>query len=246
MTRTPKPSGLDLVTRPPRVEASWWRRWRYEGRTEFREILFTRYAPLAKSLASLHFRRRTMIRVDRDDFNHLAYEGLLQALDRFDPLRGVPFDAFARRRIAGSIADGTANMTEVSAQIRQRHRTEQDRRRSLQRSGSSADAVGELSHLVGTLALGLLLEGTNVIEPADGADTRQSAYESVELRQLVALVRREVERLPTREGQVIRNHYELGLTFAQIAGLLDLSRGRVSQLHHAGLARLRKQIGTFD
>jgi RNA polymerase sigma factor for flagellar operon FliA len=55
----------------------------------------------------------------------------------------------------------------------------------------------------------------------------------------------EIGRLPGSEAVVVRQHYENGLSFAHIAGLLDLSRGRVSQLHRSALDRLRKRIGSF-
>ena len=245
MKRQARPTGLDIIVRPPRVEASWWRRWRFEGQPEFRESLFNRYVPLARAIAAHHFRRRVIKRAERDDFINLAFEGLLQALDRFDPLRGVPFDAYARRRIAGSISDGTADMSEVDAQLRHRRRVEQERLRSL-RSSNQVDAVAALADLVSGLALGLMLEGTSLVEAANGADTRPSAYESLEMRELLALIAREVDRLPEREAQVIRSHYVTGMSFVQIATLLGLSKGRVSQLHHAALARLRRQLGQLD
>ena len=245
MRRQARPTGLDIVVRPPRLEASWWRRWRFEGQAEFREFLFNRYIPLARSIALRHFRRRVIKRAERHDFTNLAFEGLLQALDRFDPLRGVPFDAYARRRIAGCIADGAAGMSEVDAQLRHRRRVEQERLRSL-RASNEEDAVAAMADLVGGLALGLMLEGTSLVESADGADTRPSAYDSLEMRELLALISREIDRLPEREAQVIRNHYVTGLTFAQTAALLGLSKGRISQLHHSALGRLRKQLGQFD
>jgi RNA polymerase sigma factor FliA len=44
---------------------------------------------------------------------------------------------------------------------------------------------------------------------------------------------------------VLRQHYETGLSFAQIAELLGVTRGRISQLHRSAIERLRKRIGTF-
>ena len=44
---------------------------------------------------------------------------------------------------------------------------------------------------------------------------------------------------------MIRQHYDNGLSFARIAEMLELSRGRVSQLHRSALTRLRKRIGGF-
>jgi RNA polymerase sigma factor for flagellar operon FliA len=240
------PCGLDLVVRPPRVEASWWRRWRFEAQLECRESLFRHYTPLARTIALRHFKRRAFGRVDRCDFDHFAYEGLLRALDRFDPLRGVPFDAYARSRIQGSIADGVGSMNEVNTQLSQRRRAEQERLRSLRSEGLEAeDALGALAQLVGGLAVGLMLESSSLMASEDKSDPSPSAYDTLESRQLAAMIAAEVGKLPKAEAEVIAHHYQTGLSFAQVADLLGLSRGRVSQLHHAGLKRLRKRLGMW-
>ena len=113
MTRAARLSGLDLLVRPRRVEASLWRRLRFEGEAECRERLFNLYIRLARSIASHNFRRRATAHFDRSDYEQLAYEGLLQAIDRYDPMRAVPFGAYARRRIEGNVADGIARMSLV-------------------------------------------------------------------------------------------------------------------------------------
>lgn len=242
-------SGLALLVRPCRVEASLWRRFRLEEETECRGVLFDRYVGLARSVAARHYRRRFAHGMERGDFEQFAYQGLLQAIDRFDPLQGVPFGAYARRRIAGSVADGISKMTEVGTQISHRHRVEQERLRSLARARADAseeDAISALSDLALGLALGLMLEGTSLMEPRDGLDTRPTAYETLEWRELQAGLVREVARLPENEAVVIRQHYDNGLSFAQVAELLGLSRGRVSQLHRAALDRLRRKMGAFN
>jgi RNA polymerase sigma factor for flagellar operon FliA len=240
------PTGLDLVVHPTRAEASLWRRLRFEAETECREALFNRYIPLARAIAAAKFHQRRGRAAERSDCEHFAYEGLLQAIDRFDPLLGVPFSAYARRRIVGSIADGIAKMSEVNAQVSHRYRVEQERMRSLAPSGAATgdDPLAALSDLAIGLALGLMLEGTSLMA-ANGADTRPTAYESLEWREMQARLAAELQKLPEKEAVIVRHHYHNGLSLAQIAELLDLSRGRISQLHRSALERLRKRIGSF-
>jgi len=40
----------------------------------------------------------------------------------------------------------------------------------------------------------------------------------------------------------LQEHYIHGVAFEQLASLLDLSKGRVSQLHRAALLLLRKRL----
>ncbi len=235
-------SGMDLLLVPPRVEASLWRRLRFERELRCREQLFARYHGLARSLAIRQLRRRPANCIERGDMEQFAYEGLLHAIDRYDPLRGIPFSAFARRRIAGSIADGASRMNEADAQYSYRRRIEQERTRSLAAQGASRDPLRALADLASELAIGLMLEGTS-LAGTDGADHRPNAYESLAWRELQALLAAEIARLADREAVIVRQHYENGVSFTHIAQLLGLSKGRVSQLHSSALAKLRARIG---
>jgi len=235
--------GLDLLTDPFRAEAALWRRARYEDDPVSRRQLFERYTPLARSVVARH--RRWRWRQEGGDLEGFAFEGLLQALDRFDPLRGVPFGAYARRRMSGAIVDGMARMSDLEAQIGHRRRLQQERLRLLSGTETAADPVTALADLVTDLAIGLMLEGTGLIEPEDGADTRPDPYEGLVWRETRRALAAEVARLPENEGAVVRQHYQLGMAFVQIAGLLQLSRGRVAQLHRAALDRLSKRLRQF-
>jgi len=235
-----EPSGLDLVTDPVRAEASLWRRFRFEDDLGARERLFNRYFVLARAIGARLFRRRRASHAERGDFDQYACEGLLQAIDRYDPLRGVPFGAFASRRITGNIADGIATMSEVGAQLSFRHRVERERLRSLLRD--EPDALAALSELAVGLALGLMLDGTGLIADDEAPDRRPTAYDSLAWQETQALLVREVSKLPENEGVVIRQHYDHGLPFAQVAQLLGLTAGRISQLHRSALDRLRKRM----
>ena len=172
-----------------------------------------------------------------------AYEGLLAAIDRFDPLRGIPFPAFARRRILGSIFDGASKMNEIDAQYSYRRRLEAERSRSLTAATEKGDdPLHELAALASGLALGLILAETNLVASEDGRDHRPGAYETLAWRELQARLALDVARLPEREAVIIRQHYENGVSFTRIAELLGLSKGRVSQLHAGALATLRKRL----
>ncbi|MBX9813388.1 MAG: sigma-70 family RNA polymerase sigma factor [Sphingomonas sp.] len=235
------PSGMELVQVPPRVEAALWRRFRFEAEQACRATIFDRYRPLARQLARRQLRTRPSTGLEVADLEQFAYAGLLQAIDRFDPLRGTPFRSYAQPRIIGSIADGAARMSERDAHYGYRRRVASERARSLGMSGESA--VDALTELATSLAIGLMLEDTGLIEREDGACHRPSAYDSLAWRELQALLEREIEQLGEREAFIVRQHYLHGVSFAQIAELLDLSRGRVSQLHAAALKSLARRLG---
>jgi RNA polymerase sigma factor FliA len=234
--------GLDLVVRPERAEALLWARLRFERRQEAREPLFNRYAGFARSIA---VRLRPWGQPgNREDAEQWAYSGLLEAIDSFDPLRGSPFQAFARPRISGSVRDGLARLGEFEAQWTSRRRQERDRLRSLKERGPEdpEDPVQALGAIVSCLAIGLMLEGTRLMGGDESPDPAPSAYDSLAWREAQARLELEVARLSESEAAVIRQHYANGLAFAQVARLMGLSRGRISQLHSAALGKLRKRL----
>ena len=234
--------GLRIITRPERVEALLWATLRFDNRLDARELLFHLYRPYARSVAARHWRSSADCSLTADA-EQWAYEGLLQAIDSFDPLRGAPFRGFARRRILGSIRDGFSRNSELDAQHSTRRRLERERLQSLKEQAEQGkDAIERIAEIAVGLAVGLMLSETRLIAGDDDPDPGANAYDTLAWRQTQQLLARAVEFLPEREAMVIVNHYEHGLSFAQIADLIGVSRGRVSQLHHSALGKLRKKI----
>ena len=240
------PRGLALLVRPDREEASLWRRFAATQEGRLRESLFGRYQRFARSLARRHARRRDFAEETGRDLEQFAYHGLLEAIDRFDPQRGVSFLSFAAARIAGSIVDGLGRLDEHGAQLRFRQRIERERIASLEVGGEDArSAIEELANLATELALGLMLDAEERESSSGLAGQPYNGFDSLAWRETRALLAERVDDLPEPERTVIRQHYQNDLLFAQIAVMLGVSKGRVSQLHKAALARLRKSMRTL-
>lgn len=210
-----------------------------------REALFTTHLAFARRVARRHWMRGPESRLEFDDLCQLASAGLLEALDHYDPDKGAPFRGYAARRISGSILDGIAKTSEVRQQISSRNRMRRERAKSLATEGhglSSADALQALIDAAVGLALGFMLEGSGLYAGEGEPDARPNAYESLAWKEAVGRVLSELATLPPREQTIIRRHYLDGLDFEQIAALLALSKGRVSQLHRSALSLLRKRL----
>ena len=130
-----------LAEAPPPDEAALWQAVRSKASPPARERLFSLYSDFAGRIARRHFMDRRTGDIQQDDLRQLAYAGLLEAIDRFDPDRGIPFRGYAARRISGSILDGLAKMSEVREQISFRNRARAERVRSLSLSAADADAL---------------------------------------------------------------------------------------------------------
>lgn len=233
-------AGLRLLERPAQVEAALWRRFRYEQEEGCRTSLFERYTSLARSIARHELRRRPPHGLDRSDFEQLAFSGLLEAIDRFDPMRGAPFEAYARHRIKGAIADGAARSSEGAAQFNARKRAERDRLTSLMPGEQSENPIAALADLASALAIGLIADHARVSSAANGAALEP--YETLAWRETELRVLAEIEKLGDRERIVMQQHYLNDVPFTEIAKLLRLSKGRIAQIHRAAIERVRVRV----
>lgn len=231
--------------RPDEEEALLWSALR-AGSADARETLFQRNLSYARALARREYRGRRGADIDPDDLFQLACTGLLEAMDRFDPALGVPFKGFASRRIRGAMIDGIAKMNEVREQLSHRGRVKRERLRSLASGRAddldSGEAMEALVDMAVGLALGFMLEGTGLHQGQDEPSTLVTAYDSLAWKEMVDRLAAELARLPERDRLIIRLHYMEDVAFDRIATLLNLSKGRISQLHKAALLLLRKRV----
>ena len=236
--------GLALLVDEERAEAPLWRHQVETGSIDARITLFRHYQGFARRLAAYHARRLAGLGLDRGDFEQLAAEALLQAIDGFDPAQTTPFEAFARLRIRGHIRSNLNKASEASAHYGYRRRVERDRLRSLreQDGGAALQSVDSLAAIAAHIAIGLILEDQADDDLDLVPSTDPSAYDRLAWNQLCSELDRRCNMLPEREAFIIDQHYRHGLEFQHIAQLMELSKGRVSQLHARGLERLRKHM----
>lgn len=208
-------------------------------------------------VAARTYTLRTHDDIEFDEYLQFAVVGMMEALNRFDPGRGARFATYAERRIQGSILDGIARLTEKNEQIAARREIQQARLHSL---GANANGQDDLSAIVRArhshpdelfrrlaeigigVALGVLLDGTGMIERDPAAATDTGYYRHAELRQLQQHVRELVRRLSPQEQSVIEHHYLQDRDFDEIASMLGVGRSRVSQIHRQALGRLRDEL----
>ena len=223
--------------------------WQAREAGSAREALFARYLPIARRLAWRFLRDTPQEALEFAELLQLAGVGLLEAIDGYKPELGVPFRYYCTRRIRGAIIEGIARLTEVNQQISTRRRIERERLRSLRAEGIEPQSLDEKLALIGDiaaeLAIGLMLEETAMFVREDEPDPARDAYETLAWRQGVQHLLSALDGLPPRDAQVIRYHYLEGVPFDQIARLMALSKGRISQIHKAAVGLLRKRLSAM-
>lgn len=225
-------------------ERALWMRFVKHRETEIRNQLIERYLPLCRVIAATLFARRGGAEVEFADYMQIATIGMIEAVDRFDPARDTQFATFATPRIRGSVLNSLTDLSEKYAQYSLRKRLEKERLESLQaarpREGGKT-LFTELADVAIGLTLSYLLEGSGMILSSQSEGSyRAEFYQGIAHRQLCETIQRLVDALPDSERRVVRYHYYQGLSFTEIAELLSLTKGRISQIHRQALQLLRE------
>jgi RNA polymerase sigma factor FliA len=226
-------------------ERALWRRLREEGDTSAREIILMHYLPFAKILAAKVYSRRRHDEFEFGEYVQFGTVGLLESVSRFDPERGVKFKTFAGRRIIGSILNGLEHLSEKQEQISFRHRLHSQRLESIrgkQPDGSNSEELfGYLAQVAIGLALGYILEDSGMFQKRNSS-YMSNGYASVETSQLRERMNSLLDKLPERERRVLKYHYMNHVPFEEIAGILSVTKGRVSQIHKHAIELLREAL----
>lgn len=219
------------------AEMDLWRTLR-AGDAGARELLVARYRPWAEMLADRIHRRVAGMRIPREDLRQSASLGLLEAMSRFDPARGIPFAGYAISRVRGAVFNEVRQFS--AGRVSPEGAVFRERLQSV-RGGQQADDDSPLDQLVDEivgLGLAFLLDG----EAAQADAQLCTAQEYAERSLINTRLQRALQRLPERSRLLIHAHYFEHLPFKTLAERLGVSKGRVSQLHHAALLDLRHSL----
>jgi RNA polymerase sigma factor for flagellar operon FliA len=208
-----------------------------------RERLIGRYAGVARTIAATLFGGRPDDTVPFDDYLQYARVGLIESIDRYDSMRGTSFEAFASYRIRGAVLNGLSRETELRARRSRRASRLAEREESLAGGMLSRPENASLEDFVRLtvgLAVGFILEEGGG-ELSDESP-RANPYAQAELAQLRGRIRELVAQLPAREREVLQAHYYEQREFQDVAAVMGITKGRVSQLHARALTKVREWL----
>jgi len=239
-----------------------WQEYAQSRDRALRELLIEAYAPLARYVVD-RLNVTPGPALGYDDLIAQAVVGLIDALDRFDPTRGVKFESYAYHRMRGAIMDMLREMDWVPRSVRQKESRlaevcvrlqEQEGRPPTQ--AEIADALGisvadldELSQEVALRAQHSLEDGLG-FRPCGGetlgdliADAEAvSPAEHVARQAEREMLAKAIEFLPEEERAVIGLYHYEGLTLKEVGRVLGVTESRACQIHGKAIARLRAQI----
>jgi RNA polymerase sigma-B factor len=211
------------------------------GDRAIRNQLIERYRRLAEFLA----RRFTNRGEPLDDLRQVAFVGLLKAVERFDPSRGLQFSSFATPTINGELKryfrdKGWA--VHVPRRLQELHlqldRTTADLNQELGRPPTPGEIAARAGVTVEDILEGMEAGGMYRLAPLDaGSDEHEGAGATVGERDAEidavddrVVVERLLQALPERERHIVFLRFFEGRTQAEIADTVGISQMHVSRL----------------
>lgn len=189
---------------------------------------------------------------NNDDLMSIGIIGLNEAIERFDPYRGVKFETFAAQRIRGVMLDEIRKVDWLPRFIRDKYKKawkslselDMDKVNGEQYVQAINMSLGEFEQIKGYLANAETVSLTKnigedmTLEDVIGSDSEViEEYEDTELKEQLV---KTLKELPDRDRMVLTLYYYEELTFKEIGKALGISESRVSQIHSEVIGRLKQ------
>lgn len=215
-----------------------------------------------------HVAHRVAVRLPRSveicDLVNAGVIGLLDAVKKFEPERGVQFKTYAELRVRGAILDSLRDLDWAPRSLRKKskdlERVYAGLEQKLGRSATDEEVCAELGgdinefhSLVGQLHGLNIGSFEDIGEKGDGNngdnllnyyadDGENDPYRQFERDELARILGVAIESLPERERLVLSLYYYEEFTMKEIGSMLGVNESRVSQIHTKATLRLRSKL----
>ncbi len=231
--------------------AQCWQAYKAHQDEASRETLVQAYLPLVKR-AVARIKPLLPPSVEEGDLISYGLMGLLEAIERYDDRRNVPFEAFALRRIRGAIVDGLRTMGWLPRSAYRKAKQLQDTMEVLEQRLRHAPSEEELAREMGMTEdqyAAFVMEAAPVtilpleeLLPLVERTEEHQLNEEQRRQELIDLLAHAIEQLPERERLIITLYFYEQLTLKEIAKVMKLTEGRVCQLKTQALMRLKMAL----
>lgn len=223
-----------------------WRRYKETGAPELRNMLVIQYSPLVKYVAG-RVRSGLPQTVESADLVSEGVIGLMDAIDKYEPERGLQFQTYAVPRIRGAIIDSIRAADWVPRSVRTKLRDLERSREALQLELGRRPTDDELATATGMTVAELrqLRERPTSFSHADDDeiaavdDLAPAVDAALEDESTRASLLEALRTLPQRDQVVIALYFFECLTLTEIGQVLSLTESRVSQLRSRAMVSLR-------
>jgi RNA polymerase sigma factor for flagellar operon FliA len=220
-----------------------------------REEVVRHYGPKIRILA-LRLKSKLPQSVELNELISAGSLGLLDALGKFRPEFGIKFDTYSENRIKGAMLDELRRMDWFSRGLRHKVKVIEDAMRQIEHETGESPNHAQIEERTGLssreVQQGLEALQNNLCVNIDSLHesimgnremlTENEPYQSTAFQELVNKVAGLIEELTPREKLVISLYYSEELNMKETAEVMDITEGRVSQLHSQALLKLRENF----
>lgn len=209
--------------------------------------LIRQHAPLVRRIAG-HIASRLPANVEVDDLIQEGMTGLLDAIKRYKPQPQLSFESYAATRIRGAIYDACRRDDVLPRHQRDKLDSLEKTTRRLEQSlgrvpqdHEIADALGlEIGDYHGVVdSFVNLMPLDDVPDEMLPTDPYADPLQLLASQQFMVKIVDVLKRLPEKQQMVMALHYQEDLSYREIAGVMGLTAGRISQLHTEAVISIR-------
>ena len=218
------------------------------------ESLISSHTELVRKIAwQIHGRARYVTEIE--DLVQIGYTGLIVAAQKYTPQEGASFASYASIRIRGAIVDylrKSSNLCRTTIQIKKKYNEAVGHlERTLIRTPTRSEVAAKMDMSEDELVNWEAAFQANTPQSLDDvydqfsvwfASDENTPEEQLNESELQNVLKDAIRTLPEREALVIQLYYVEELNVFEIAEVLDISTGRVSQIKKSAVTHLRKFI----
>ncbi|MEK6674307.1 MAG: sigma-70 family RNA polymerase sigma factor [Planctomycetota bacterium] len=240
--------------------ARMWKEYLQTRAVELRNKIVVHFSHLVHTHAA-RLSRKLPSQISYDEICSAAFDGLIEAVEAYDPARKAKFETFCQQRISGAVMDWLRSLDPQSRTVRTFEKRCNLAREAL---GTNLDFTPTRTDLANRLEIPvdrfdylcrLSQLGKEVhfsaMEPSEERrvngsshhwDVRDNKHEDPAVKVGRELLTEHLTKELSREERlVLVLYYFEEMTMAEIGSVLDLSESRVSQIHKEILLRLRQR-----
>jgi RNA polymerase sigma factor FliA len=243
-----------------------WTEYSNNRAIEQKQQLILHYIWLVKYvLQSMNFPNHSLL--SDSDFLNFGILGLHEAIERFELERGVKFETYAIPRIKGTIQDELRRLDWLSRTARRKAheflhagdelRSKEGREVSIEEirikmQVSQEEYQSYLSAAAAAKASLFLSESTQTLLDEDGSleelvdDSQESILTKLQNEEQINFLVDYLKALPDKKRNVMSLYYYENMTFKEIGQVLEVSEGRICQIHTQVIKDLRLKMNEFE
>ena len=206
-----------------------------------------------------HMHGRVKSAVEIEDLIQIGMYGLVTAAQNYVVKEGVSFASYAGIRIRGEIVDHlrrNSNLCRTTIQMQQKYNVSFEKlSRQLQREPKNSEIAKDMGLEASELDNWEQAFAANTHQSLDSvydefsiwfASNDQSPEDELSDTELRENLVEALKTLPEREAMLVQLYYVEELNVYEIAEVLEITTGRVSQIKKSAISRLREFIQKID